>query len=89
MLILSRRPGESLLVDGGIRIEILSSDGRTVRLGIHAPSDIRIVRAELAESVAEETRRAAATAAAWAAARPAALSPVSAPPPATPPTTER
>lgn len=87
MLILSRRPGESLLLDGGIRIEVLASDGRSVRLGIHAPSSVRVVRAELAESVAEETRRAAQTTAAWLAAHGAAgLSPAVAPPrPSAPP----
>lgn len=88
MLILSRRPGESLLLDGGIRIEVLSSDGRAVRLGIHAPASVRVVRAELAESVAEETRRAAETTAAWVAAHGAAgLSPADGPPRETPPAT--
>lgn len=67
MLILSRRPGESLVIDGGIRIDILSSDGRTVRIGIEAPTAVRILRAEIVASVEEETRRAAAAAALWAA----------------------
>jgi carbon storage regulator len=66
MLILSRRPGESLVLDGGIRIDILSSDGRTVRIGIEAPASVRILRAEIVASVEEETRRAAAAAAQWA-----------------------
>lgn len=66
MLILSRRPGESLVLDGGIRIDILSSDGRTVRIGIEAPASVRILRAEIVASVEEETRRAAAATAQWA-----------------------
>jgi carbon storage regulator len=91
MLILSRRPGESLVLDGGIRIDILSLDGRTVRIGIEAPPDVRILRAEIVESVEAETRRAAESAARWAAgAAPlgAVLSPSIAPNVATPPTTE-
>lgn len=67
MLILSRRPGESLVLDGGIRIDILSSDGRTVRIGIEAPASVRILRAEIVESVEAETRRAAEAAVQWAA----------------------
>jgi carbon storage regulator len=90
MLILSRRPGESLVLDGGIRIDILSSDGRTVRLGIEAPPDVRILRAEIVESVKAETRRAAESAVRWAAGSAplgAVLSPSLAPNAATPPTT--
>jgi carbon storage regulator len=65
VLILSRKNGESLILDGGIRVTVLACDGRTVRLGIDAPPEVRVVRAELAESIAEETRRATATAEAW------------------------
>lgn len=72
MLILARKPGESLLLDGGIRIDVLSSDGRTVRLGIVAPAEVRILRAEIVASVEAETRRAAEAAAAWTAERGAA-----------------
>jgi carbon storage regulator CsrA len=34
MLILSRRPGDAILIDGGIRIVVLATDGGSVRLGI-------------------------------------------------------
>ncbi|HTO74220.1 MAG TPA: carbon storage regulator [Gemmatimonadales bacterium] len=47
MLILNRRAGEAILIDGGIRIVILSSDRQGVRIGIEAPSDINIQREEL------------------------------------------
>jgi carbon storage regulator len=67
VLILSRKPGESLVLDGGIRIDILATDGRTVRIGIEAPQQVRILRAEIVESVEQETRRAADAAKAWAA----------------------
>lgn len=48
MLILSRRPGDAILIDGGIRIVVLASDQRTVRLGIEAPSKVGILREEIA-----------------------------------------
>lgn len=47
MLVLSRRPTESLIIDGGIRITVVSVRGSQVRLGIEAPDDVRIHREEL------------------------------------------
>ncbi|HYV96315.1 MAG TPA: carbon storage regulator CsrA [Gemmatimonadaceae bacterium] len=58
MLILSRKAGEAVVIDGECRITVLANDGRTVRLGIEAPSDVRILRAEIVTQVEEETRRA-------------------------------
>ena len=47
MLILSRRPGDAILIDGGIRIVVLAAGQRCVRLGIEAPAQIGIVREEI------------------------------------------
>jgi carbon storage regulator len=58
MLILSRRPGDAILIGGGIRLVVIASDRRGVRLGIEAPSDVSIVREEIATLVAEENKRA-------------------------------
>ncbi|MDH3222810.1 MAG: carbon storage regulator [Gemmatimonadota bacterium] len=58
MLILSRKPGDAVLIDGGIRVEVVSVDGTNVRLGIEAPSSVGIVREELAIRIADENRRA-------------------------------
>ena len=58
MLILSRRPGDAILIDGGIRLVVIACDKRGVRLGIEAPTDVAIVREEIATLVAEENRRA-------------------------------
>jgi len=49
MLILTRRAGEAILLDGGIRILVIGSDGASVRLGIEAPASIGIVREEVAQ----------------------------------------
>ena len=58
MLILNRRQGEAIMIDGGIRIVVLSSDRRGARIGIEAPTSINIQREELVSRVAEENRRA-------------------------------
>jgi carbon storage regulator len=59
MLVLSRRPGEALLIGQGIRVVILSVEGERVRVGIEAPREVLVLRAELAEAVSEENTRAA------------------------------
>ena len=61
MLILSRRPNDSILIDGGIRIVVLACDRRGVRLGIEAPTEVSIVRGEIVSEIADENRRANAT----------------------------
>ena len=60
MLILSRRPGDAVVIEGGIRIVVLASDRRGVRLGIDAPPHVAIVREEIASQVADQNRRAGA-----------------------------
>ncbi|NLG62594.1 MAG: carbon storage regulator [Candidatus Cloacimonetes bacterium] len=62
MLILSRNPGEAIVIDGGIRIVVLACDAKSVRLGIEAPGSVGIVREEIIREIAEENRRAAAPA---------------------------
>lgn len=48
MLVLTRKPGESIVIGDSIRIEVLSqSRSGAVRLGIHAPEGIWIFREEL------------------------------------------
>lgn len=37
MLILSRKTGESLVIDGRIIVKIIRTDGDTVKVGIEAP----------------------------------------------------
>jgi carbon storage regulator len=47
MLVLTRKTDERLLIDGGIEIRILGIQGSRVRLGIEAPREVRVRRAEL------------------------------------------
>jgi carbon storage regulator len=48
MLVLSRRAGESVVIDGGIRITIVEVRGKQIRLGIDAPKEVPVWREELA-----------------------------------------
>ena len=64
MLILSRRVGDAIVIDGGIRLVVLACDKRGVRVGIEAPPHVSIVREEILEQVADENRRATAPTAA-------------------------
>ena len=47
MLVLSRKPNESIIIADNIVVTVLSVKAGTVKLGITAPSDVRILRAEL------------------------------------------
>ena len=53
MLILSRKAGESLLLDGGIEIKITEIYGDKVRIGISAPADVKVYRKELYATIQE------------------------------------
>lgn len=66
MLILGRREGDSILIDGGIKIVVVSCDRHGVRIGIEAPAHVKILRGEIAQQVAQENQAAAAApGAAW------------------------
>jgi carbon storage regulator len=61
MLILGRKPGDSILIGDGIRIVVLACERGGVRLGIEAPSDVTILRGEIVSDIAAENQRAGAT----------------------------
>lgn len=47
MLVLSRRPGEEIIINGNIRVTVVSVKGDRVRLGIEAPASVPVDRAEI------------------------------------------
>ncbi len=49
MLVLTRKLGEKIHIGDGITLTVLELRGNRVRLGIDAPSDVRVLRAELKE----------------------------------------
>jgi carbon storage regulator len=63
MLVVSRRPGQSILIGRDIEVFILEVDGMQVRVGINAPRSIRVLRRELLTQVESENRRAVSMAA--------------------------
>jgi len=59
MLVLSRKKGESIILQDNIEITILEVNADTIKIGIQAPKEVDIVRKEIYLSV-QETNRASA-----------------------------
>jgi carbon storage regulator len=51
MLVLSRKPGESVVIDGRIIVKIVRLEGDIVKLGIQAPQDVPVHRQEVYEEI--------------------------------------
>lgn len=47
MLILTRKVGESIVIDDDIKVTILGVKGMQVRIGIDAPKDVQVHREEI------------------------------------------
>jgi carbon storage regulator len=55
MLVLTRRIGEQLVIDGNIVVTIVAIEGNKIRLGVQAPPAIRVDRQEVhARRLADE-----------------------------------
>ena len=61
MLILTRRPGESLYLGENIRMTVLGIQGKQVKLGLDVPADTTVYREEVYKRVIEENQLALAT----------------------------
>lgn len=59
MLVLTRKIGESIRINGQICVTVMEVDGRTVKLGIDAPRTVPIHREEVWLRILEENKRAA------------------------------
>ncbi len=57
MLVLTRKVGEEIIINGNIRVMVVGIRGNHVRLGIEAPDSVAIFREELCDwnGVNEET----------------------------------
>lgn len=51
MLVLTRKPGQSIMIGDGIEVQVLSVAGEKVRLGISAPRDVAIYRDEVLDRI--------------------------------------
>lgn len=54
MLVLTRRIGESVRIDGDIEITLLDIKGDSVRIGVKAPRETRVQRTEILDAVVAE-----------------------------------
>jgi carbon storage regulator len=59
MLIITRRPGEKVMLGDDIVIEVIEVSGSSVRIGIDAPKSVRVYREELWRAVKAENEAAA------------------------------
>jgi carbon storage regulator len=49
MLVLTRRVGETIVIDGNIEVTVVAIQGDKVRLGVNAPRSMRVDRQEVHE----------------------------------------
>ena len=54
MLYLSRKLGESIIINDTIELEVVEIKGRSVKLGFNFPSDASILRKELYEKIHQQ-----------------------------------
>jgi carbon storage regulator len=59
MLVLSRKEGESIVIDGSITLTIKKVRGNRVTLTFDAPKDVKILRGELVIVMDEDGNEAA------------------------------
>lgn len=60
MLILTRKPGETIVIGNDVRVTILGMNGNQIRVGIEAPKHVPVNRLEVAERIEAERRAGAA-----------------------------
>jgi len=60
LLIITRRPGEKIMLGDEIVIEVIEVSGSSVRVGIAAPKSVPVYREEIWRAVKDENEAAAA-----------------------------
>lgn len=58
MLALTRKAGERIVIGDSITVTVVDVKGDSVRLGIEAPQEIRILRGEIIDAIAAENKAA-------------------------------
>ena len=61
MLILSRKSGECIIIDGRIHVKVVRVEGDAVKLGIDAPADVPVHRQEVYEEIQRSNKEARTT----------------------------
>ena len=62
MLVLSRKPNESIIIDGNVTVSVLRVDNDNVRIGVEAPLEIPVMRKEIYEQIKTNNEQAAGSA---------------------------
>lgn len=57
MLVLTRRPGESLMIGDDVELTILGTKGYQVRIGIEAPKEVSVHREEIYNRIKAEKHK--------------------------------
>ncbi len=60
MLYLTRKVGDSVIINDNIEITVVEIRGRSIKLGFTFPSEVSVLRRELYEKIQAENRAAAA-----------------------------
>lgn len=63
MLYLTRKVGESIVINDKIEVTIVEVRGRSIKLGFDFPADVTVLRRELYDKIQSENRTAAEAAA--------------------------
>lgn len=58
MLALSRKEGESIVINNNVEVTILEVKGEQIKLGINAPKDVPVYRKEIFNQIKEENEKA-------------------------------
>ncbi len=58
MLILSRKPGESIVIDGRIKVTIIRAEGEAIKVGIEAPAEVPVHRQEIYDEIQRSNQQA-------------------------------
>ena len=61
MLVLTRKPGERLVIGDNIVITVVEVKGDNIRIGIDAPREVKVYRGEIYDAIVAENRQAALT----------------------------
>jgi len=60
MLVLTRKPGERIVIDDNIVITVVEVKGDNIKMAIEAPKEIKIYRGEIYDDIVAENKEAAA-----------------------------
>lgn len=58
MLVLTRKPGDGIVIGDDVTIKVIELKGGGVRIGIDAPKDLKIYRQEIYDRITEENKTA-------------------------------